>query len=67
LAAADYFDTTPVFEECTIAVLLHKKEVSVAMRYAVEDAAAVEESMAETIEHDWYDAHMQQFVQYYHN
>lgn len=54
--AADCFDTTPVFEECAVAVNLHKKEVSVDMRYTVADVATVEKNMAENVKSSWYDA-----------
>lgn len=53
---ADYFDTTPVFEECSIAVNLHKKETNVDMRYPVADVAAVQNSMVENVKSNWYDA-----------
>ena len=55
-AAADYFDVTPVFDECDIAVNLHKKEARVTLRYSVTDVAAVQKSMAENVKNNWYDA-----------
>lgn len=55
-AVADYFDTTPVFEECSIAVNLHKAEVSVDLRYAAGDLAAVQKSITEHVKSNWYDA-----------
>lgn len=54
-AARDYFDVTPVFDECAIAVNLHKKQVCVEMRYTVADVAAVQKSIAETVKSNWYD------------
>jgi predicted small lipoprotein YifL len=55
-AAADFFDTTPVFEECDIAVNLHKKEVSVSLCYTVAEVAAVQTSLVERVKSNWYDA-----------
>jgi len=55
-AAADYFDVTPVFDECGIYVNRHKKLAETDMRYAVKDVAAVRQKMTENIKSNWYDA-----------
>lgn len=54
-AAADYFDVTPVFDECGIAVNLYKKEVITDLRYDVKDVAAVEKSLVKNVKGNWYD------------
>ncbi|MDD3290368.1 MAG: hypothetical protein PHT29_05730 [Eubacteriales bacterium] len=54
--AADHFDITPVFDKCDIEVNLHKKSARVTTHYTVQDAEAVEQHMAGSIQNGWYDA-----------
>lgn len=52
----DYFDTTPMYEECVITLNLHKEEVSVDMRYAIDNFDVVQANIVENINSNWYDA-----------
>jgi hypothetical protein len=53
--AADYFDVTPVFEECSIQVDLYKNSVEIRVNYDVKDVTAVQQKMVQGIKSNWYD------------
>lgn len=53
--ASDYFDVTPNYKVCGIAVNFHKKEVNITTSYAVSDVSAVQQSLTEKVKSDWYD------------
>lgn len=52
----DYFDTTPMYEECVMTLNLHKNEVTVDMRYDIDNFDIVEANIIENINSNWYDA-----------
>ncbi len=54
--AENYFDVTPVFDECGIYVNLHKKSAEINVLYDVKDVGAVEQKMAEETKSNWYDS-----------
>jgi hypothetical protein len=54
-AVADYFDVTPVFDECGIHVDLHKNFAETRLNYDVKDVTAVQQKMVQGIKSNWYD------------